>query len=225
MAETSDGLQAQQGENHRWLLWVGGVLVAAVAVLAILYYVVKLRSIVNYVNKLFHKNEKQSAGTGAPAHPSHPKQKREGVDCAGAWGAWGACSSSCGWGTQERTYAVTTPKSGDGAACAERDGATQTRACSAVPCGLRCGDGNTSVSLSFFDLSGLPPQPTVSDLSACSSNHMYPLCSETTQQTGACINNSLSQKLTAGLPLVTLDNQTIDTVQSCTPACDGNDDI
>ena len=206
--DESPAVQRQESEDHGWLLWIIIVLVVAVVVLVILYYVVKVQSVVNYINKLFHKDEKDDKDT----------------DCAGAWGAWGACSSSCGGGTQERTYAVTTPKSGNGAACAEPDGAAQTQECNAAPCGIQCGDGNTTVSLSFFDLNGLPPQPTIDDLRKCPYPRMYSLCSDTTQQTGACIYNSPSQKLTAGLPLVTPDNQTIDTVQSCTPSCDGNDE-
>ncbi len=56
------------------------------------------------------------------------------VDCQGSWSSYGSCSASCGDGTQTRTYNVTRPASGGGAACPFADGATQNRACNNGAC-------------------------------------------------------------------------------------------
>ena len=56
------------------------------------------------------------------------------VDCVGAWSAFGACSVSCGGGTQEQTYSVSTPAANSGSACPAADGAVLERACDTNPC-------------------------------------------------------------------------------------------
>ncbi len=39
------------------------------------------------------------------------------MDCAGTWSTWSDCDVTCGSGQQTRTYTVTTPAAGAGAAC------------------------------------------------------------------------------------------------------------
>jgi len=66
-----------------------------------------------------------------------------GVDCVGDWikntstdaNGWGACSTTCGTGTQTRTYKVSTVQVGSGRTCPYRDGQTETRQCPGLsPC-------------------------------------------------------------------------------------------
>ena len=72
-----------------------------------------------------------SVGSPPPPPPAPPV-----VNCAGSWGGWGSCSESCGGGTQQRTYAVTTAASGGGTACPSDS--PQTQSCNAGACAENC---------------------------------------------------------------------------------------
>lgn len=61
-------------------------------------------------------------------------------DCVGVFSQWAACSFTCGGGTQDRTFTVTTPATNGGAAC---DATPLQRPCTNDPCPINC-DGTHS---------------------------------------------------------------------------------
>ena len=50
------------------------------------------------------------------------------VDCVGKWGPWDECNTTCGTGTQSRTYSVSTEAAHGGKGCGQGDG-RQTQSC------------------------------------------------------------------------------------------------
>ena len=60
------------------------------------------------------------------------------VDCVGSYNNFSSCSATCGPGTKRRTYSVTTPAVGTGAACAKDDGYEDTQACEDKACDVDC---------------------------------------------------------------------------------------
>ena len=74
------------------------------------------------------------------------------VDCVGSWGAWGACSASCGGGTRDRTYTITTPKVGSGSDCVAENGATDREECNTTACSA--GDANAGTVAGAGDSGG-----------------------------------------------------------------------
>ena len=60
------------------------------------------------------------------------------VNCVGSYGNFSSCSETCGPGTKRRTYSVTTPAAGTGAACAKDDGYEDTQACEDKACDADC---------------------------------------------------------------------------------------
>ena len=177
----------------RHVLWYVLIFLCTACITVGVLYVAKVKSVVDFIDTLVYKH--------APARQ----------DCVGAWGQWDDCSSSCGGGVQTRTYTVITPREGDGEACPEEEGRTQTQPCNAEPCVLSCGDGSTTVSGPVFDLTGLPPQPTVGDLSACPSPPFFPLCAQA--PVSYCIANDSSEPIVAGTVLRVQDGSRIGTIQ------------
>jgi len=57
------------------------------------------------------------------------------VDCEVVWGQWGKCSTTCGGGTQSRTYGVTTAAAHGGKAC---PGSPDGQSCNTDPCPVDC---------------------------------------------------------------------------------------
>ena len=60
------------------------------------------------------------------------------VNCVGSYSNFSSCSETCGPGTKRRTYSVTTPAAGTGAACANDDGYEDTQACEDKACDTNC---------------------------------------------------------------------------------------
>ena len=64
-----------------------------------------------------------------------------GVNCIGDWikgtttdtDGWNACSATCGYGTQTRTYRVTTQEAAGGASCPHPNGYSESRTCPNLP--------------------------------------------------------------------------------------------
>ena len=60
------------------------------------------------------------------------------VDCVGAWQSWSTCSTSCGDGSQQRLFAISTAATAGGVACVHTDDETESQACSTDPCPVDC---------------------------------------------------------------------------------------
>ena len=79
--------------------------------------------------------------TAADTKPCYSSLPLCGVNCVGDWiknantdsDGFGPCSSSCGSGTQTRTYHITTQQQAGGAACPHQEGETETRPCPNLP--------------------------------------------------------------------------------------------
>jgi hypothetical protein len=61
------------------------------------------------------------------------------IDCVGSWSDFSECSESCGPGTQNRTYNITTPAQNNGSSCAEQVDSVQSQDCNIRACST-CSD-------------------------------------------------------------------------------------
>ena len=75
------------------------------------------------------------------------------VYCVGSYGNFSSCSATCGPGTKRRTYSVTTPAVGTGAACAKDDGYEDTQACEDKACDVDC-EGKWTINNSDITVTG-----------------------------------------------------------------------
>ena len=69
------------------------------------------------------------------------------VDCVGAWGRYGQCSRTCGTGAATSTYKELVSPTGGGSACAIKDGAQKSKACTAGACPVACKGRWTTIGL------------------------------------------------------------------------------
>jgi hypothetical protein len=60
------------------------------------------------------------------------------VACVGDWGTWSLCDASCGGGSQNSTFAVTTPDMYGGAPCGVANDTVRTQACNTHNCPVDC---------------------------------------------------------------------------------------
>lgn len=91
-----------------------------------------------------HYTVAQEASTGGQGCPAQRIQVEAcnqhacPVDCIGQWGSWASCSATCGDGTQEQTFMVSTAAQHGGAACPHQHGETRSQICSNQPCPVDC---------------------------------------------------------------------------------------
>eukprot|EP00992_Anisonema_acinus_P001392 TRINITY_DN10460_c0_g2_i1.p1 TRINITY_DN10460_c0_g2~~TRINITY_DN10460_c0_g2_i1.p1 ORF type:complete len:588 (+),score=120.52 TRINITY_DN10460_c0_g2_i1:57-1820(+) len=64
-----------------------------------------------------------------PPVVEEPAPSPADVDCVGGWGDFKACSTTCGAGSQIRTFTITTSVSGTGVPCMEAAGQTESQEC------------------------------------------------------------------------------------------------
>ena len=67
------------------------------------------------------------------------------LNCIGSWSDWSECSSTCGEGTQSRTYTVALDAINGGIPCSINNGKTETQKCNVNVCDLK-SEGKTMIS-------------------------------------------------------------------------------
>ena len=95
-------------------------------------------------SRMYNVSKPQS-GNGADCVAAHIANETQlcntdvcPVNCVGSWGGFGECSATCEGGTQSRTYNVTSPQAGAGAACDVSHGANTSQACNTGACPIDC---------------------------------------------------------------------------------------
>jgi len=68
------------------------------------------------------------------------------VDCVGGWGEWSECSTSCGDGTQSRTYSIEVEADHGGTQCDNTNEDAETQICNFGECPLCFGEDSAGFS-------------------------------------------------------------------------------
>lgn len=81
-----------------------------------------------------------ATGQACPASPQTQACNTQAcpvpINCVGSWSEWSACDKTCGGGTQNRTYTVTTAAQNGGTQCLVANGTRETQACNTQACAV-----------------------------------------------------------------------------------------